>query len=57
MSEISLLLDEATDELAEALADFDAEISADDEEAYECMKRHVETAQIKLLEISKFYKL
>jgi len=41
-------LNNATDELAEALADFDACISPD-EEAYEAMRRHVEEAQKHLL--------
>lgn len=57
LTEIAPLLDEATDELAEALADFDAKISIDEPEAYECMRKHVETAQIKLLKILKFYKV
>lgn len=47
------VIDDATNELAEALADFDAKISADEAEAYECMRKHVEQAQIMLLELLK----
>jgi len=55
--EIAQLLEEATDELAEALADLDAKISWDEPEAYICMHNHVVQAQIKLLKIMKFYKV
>ena len=47
------IIDIATDELAEALSDFDAEISPDDTEAYEAMRNRVEEAQILLLELLK----
>ena len=47
------VIDDATDELSEVLADFDAYISPDDKEAYECMRKRVEIAQIMLLELLK----
>lgn len=49
-------IDEATDELAEALADFDSQISPDDLEAYDAMRDHVEQAQRMLLELLKINK-
>ena len=42
-------INDAIDELAEALADFDAEISPSDTDAYLAMRNHVEQAQKILL--------
>lgn len=45
-------LDYATDELAEVIADFDAQISPDEEEAYNSMRRRVNKVHTKLLRLS-----
>jgi len=54
--EIAQLLDEATDELAEVLADF----NLPNEELIklrDIIQKRIEKAQMKLLKICKFYKI
>lgn len=54
---IITVIDSATDDLTEALADLDAKISFDEPEAYACMHGHVIRAQTKLLTLMKNLKM
>lgn len=43
-------LDWMTDELSEAIADFDSKIGPENKEAYDAFRKHIEDVQIALLE-------